>query len=216
MDFAQTRRTMVDTQLRTWDVTDQVLLDAVLDVPRELFVPTDLAALAYLDADIPIPGTTRALIQPMVIAKMIQSAAITPSDVVLDVGGATGYAAAVMARLAARVVMLESDASLSAAASERLAEVGGPIELVAGPLERGWPSAAPYDVILVEGGIEFLPDAFSTQLAEGGRLVAVVGAGRAARAVVQVKQNGALSTRVVFDAAVPMLPGFARPPVFTF
>lgn len=213
-DTAQARRMMVDAQIRANDVTDLALVQAFLDVPKEIFLPADKRSIAYLDMDIPV-GTGRVIIQPMVLARLLQAANIGPSEKVLDVGSASGYSAAVIARIAGEVVALESDASLAAEAERLLAGTPG-VRVVAGPLEGGHAAGAPYDVIVLEGAAEVVPPALFAQLKEGGRLVAVVGRGRSGRATVFVKSPGDVTGREVFDAASPVLPGFAKAPVFTF
>jgi len=215
-DTVAARRLMVDGQVRTADVTDPALLEAMLTVQRERFMPPSLAALAYLDSDIQIaPG--RALLKPMVLAKLIQAARITPDDRVLDVGCGTGYSTALLARLAAAVVALEEDADLANKAKEALAAVGAArVEVVVGPLIAGWPAGATYDVILLNGAAEVLPDVLGRQLKPGGRLVGVCGRPPAAKGTINHMIEGHLVGRPVFDAAAQLLPGFVAPPAFVF
>jgi protein-L-isoaspartate(D-aspartate) O-methyltransferase len=221
-DFALSRRTMVDTQVRTSDVTDLRLIAAMLDIPRERFVPPDKADLAYLDLDLPVASgvasrSARRLLKPMVFAKLVQAAAIRADDHVLDVGCASGYSSAVLARLAGAVVSLEQDAALAQQAGENLAATGARnVTLVTGPLTEGWPAKAPYDVIMVEGATENPPNALSRQLKEGGRLVAVVGRPPASKAMLYVALQSDVSGRPIFDAAAPLLPGFLEPQAFVF
>jgi protein-L-isoaspartate(D-aspartate) O-methyltransferase len=210
---------MVDGQVRTSDVTDQRIIAAMLELPREKFVPERNAALAYLDLDAALTATTpiRRLLKPMVLAKLVQAAEIGPQDCVLDVGCATGYSAALLARLARHVVALEEDATLARHARENLAAVGAAnAEVVTGTLTQGWPSAAPYDVILVGGAAEVVPERLLQQLAEGGRLVAVVGRPPASKAMRFLSAGGQASALPIFDAAGPPLPGFAAPSAFVF
>jgi protein-L-isoaspartate(D-aspartate) O-methyltransferase len=142
---------------------------------------------------------------------------LLPDDHVLDVGCATGYSAALLGRLASEVVALEEDADLAAIASRLLKKLGASnVKVVTGPLPAGWPQAAPYDAILLQGSAEVVPEALTAQLKDGGRLAAVVGSGRSAKATVYIRSGGVVSARPVFDAAIPMLPGFARPPQFVF
>ena len=222
IDFSAARRMMVDGQVRTSDVTDLRIIAAMLEVPRERFVPEADAALAYLDLDLPCieasPGEpVRRLLKPMVLAKLIQAAALKSADCVLDVGCATGYSSAVLGRLARAVVALEQDAGLARSAQANLATVGAQnVTVVSGPLTRGWPAQAPYDVIFVNGAAEVMPRELSGQLADGGRMVAVVGRAPIARAMLYRSVSGDVSGRPIFDAAAPLLPGFAEPPAFVF
>jgi protein-L-isoaspartate(D-aspartate) O-methyltransferase len=218
-DFAAARRMMVDCQVRTADVTDPRIIAAMLDLPRERFVPERNASLAYLDLDVAVTSGTpaRRLLKPMVLAKLIQAAEIGPQDRVLDVGGATGYSSALLARLAREVLALEEDATLGRHARENLAALGvANAEVVSGPLSAGWPAGAPYDVILVNGAAEVVPERLLRQLAEGGRLVGVVGRPPASKAVRYLSAGGQASALQIFDAAGPPLPGFAEPPAFVF
>jgi len=215
-DAAAARRLMVEGQVRTADVTDPELLDAMLTVPRERFVPPSLAELAYLDKDLPIVGG-RALLKPMVLAKLIQAARVGSEDRVLDVGCAMGYSSAVLARLAGSVVALEENAELVGQARESLAAVGAlRVELAVGPLIAGWPAGGPYDVILLNGATEIVPEALSRQLKPEGRLVCVHGRSPAAKAMIYYVIEDRLVGRPVFDAAAPLLPGFVAPPTFVF
>ena len=217
IDFAATRLTMVESQLRTNKVTDQAVLDAFLAVPRERFVPPALASTAYVDDDLPLGGG-RFLMQPIVLARLIQLARIGPDDAVLVIGAGSGYGTAIAARLAQRVVGVECDAGLAASAGARLAELGrGNAAVVEGPLAQGYRAPAPYQVVLFEGRVAHIPDAIAVQVAEGGRIVAVLGdAGGMGRAVLMTRSGGVLSRRPVFDAAVPALPGLERAPSFVF
>lgn len=216
VDYAQARRTMVDCQVRPSDVTDLRIIAALLDVPRERFVPEARRAITYLDIDVPVgTSTARVLLKPMVFAKLLQAAEIAENDRVLDVGCATGYSAAVLAKLAGHVVALEEDATLGRSATENLAGAGN-VSLASGPLAAGWPSGAPYDAIVFEGGVEIVPDAVLAQLKDGGRLVAVVGSGPMGKATIYRKAVGRLSAQTLFDAAAPLLAGFARPAAFVF
>jgi protein-L-isoaspartate(D-aspartate) O-methyltransferase len=220
IDFAAARRMMVDGQVRTSDVTDLSLIAAMLEIPRERFVPADMAELAYLDlralAD-DAKAPERHLLKPMVLAKLIQAAAVGPADHVLDVGCTTGYAAAVVSRLAGSVVALEQDAALAQHAAENLTAAGiNNVTVARGPLVEGWRDAAPYDVILLEGATEIEPKVLLRQLKDGGRLVGVQGRGAAAKAMLYRAAGAEISGRPVFDAAAALLPGFAAPPAFVF
>jgi protein-L-isoaspartate(D-aspartate) O-methyltransferase len=221
-DFAKQRAGMVDGQLRTTDVTDNVLLSVMGSVPRELFVAELHRPLAYIDEDLPISpaddrGPARYLMEPSPFARLVQLANVRPDDRVLDVGCGTGYSAAVFSALASAVVALESDAGLAARARANLATLGaGNVTVVEGALREGYVKDAPYGVIFVGGAVEEVPDALSSQLAEGGRLVAVVGRGNAAAARLYVKEQGDVTGRRVFNAAVKPLPGFEKEAVFEF
>jgi protein-L-isoaspartate(D-aspartate) O-methyltransferase len=216
LDFSAARRMMVDSQVRTSDVTDLRVIAAMLTVPRERFVPKASAELAYLDADLPVePG--RRLIKPMVLAKLIQAAEIRETDRVLIVGCATGYSAAVIEHLAGSVIALEQDPGLAQLAKDNLQALGaGNATVVTGPLVGGWPAAAPYDVILLDGAVEDVPQVLVRQLKEGGRLLGVVGRPPVTKAVLVRSTGFESSSRPIFDAAAPALPGFAKPPAFVF
>jgi protein-L-isoaspartate(D-aspartate) O-methyltransferase len=215
-DFAQARRMMVDGQIRTSDVTDLRVLAAFDEVPRERFVPPHRQALAYLDLDVPLEGAggARRLLKPMVLAKLIQAADVRAGDRVLDVACGTGYSSAILARLAAAVIALEEDAALADAAVATLAADN--VKVVGGPLSAGWPRAAPYDVILLNGSAEIVPQALLDQLADGGRLVGVVGRAPIGKGTVYRRSGAHVSAHPEFDAVAPLLPGFAKPPAFVF
>jgi protein-L-isoaspartate(D-aspartate) O-methyltransferase len=219
-DFAAARRMMVDGQVRTADVTDLRLLAAMLELPRERFFPGDKASLAYLDLDVAVSGPgqpVRRLLKPMVLAKLIQAAAIAETDRVLDVGCGTGYSTALLSHLAAFVVGLEEDPILARLAGEALAGAGLPTaRIVTGALSLGCAGEGPYDVIVLQGSAEVVPVALFDQLKDGGRLVCVLGRGPAAKAMLYRRTEGDLSGRPIFDAAAAPLPGFAQPPQFVF
>ena len=221
-DFVAARRMMVDGQVRTSDVTDLRLIAAMLDLPRERFVPEGKAGLAYVDLDVPVlaaemGATARRLLKPMVLAKLIQAAEIGDDDHVLDVGCATGYSSAVLARLARSVIALEQDPSLARLASENLRAIGASnATAVTGLLTEGWPVGAPYDAILLDGATEIAPKALLRQLKDGGRLVGVLGRAPLGKAMLYRAVGHDVSGRPVFDAAAPLLPGFSAPPAFVF
>lgn len=216
-DFAAARRFMVDGQIRTNKVTDEVLIEALTDLPRERFAPAEQRARAYVDDDLPL-GHGRYMMEPMVLARLLQALQIQAGDAVLVVGANTGYAAALAAKLGAVVTALESEVSLAQAARTALAglPVAHPVELVAGPLIDGHAARGPYQAILIEGGVELIPAALSQQLAEGGRLATVQNQGGVGRAMLLTRNAGAVSPRILFDANVHMLPGFAAPRGFSF
>lgn len=222
IDFERLRQSMVDSQLRPNDVTDPRILAAMLEVPRERFVPPSRAGLAYLDDDFMVresgsAGPARYLIEPMILAKLVQALSLSPDDRVLDVGCATGYSTAVLARLAGNVVGLEEDGGLAAAARKAL-EGAGPaaVKIAEGALAGGAQSDAPFDAIFLNGSVEVVPAALLAQLGEGGRLVAVVRTAPPGRATLYVKTGGTVSARPLFDASIPPLPGFEAPRGFVF
>jgi protein-L-isoaspartate(D-aspartate) O-methyltransferase len=215
-DAANARRLMVEGQVRTADVTDTDLLDAMAILPREQFLPPSLAPLAYLDGDIPI-GDGRALLKPMVLAKLIQAARVRREDRVLDIGCGTGYSSAVLARLAGSVVALEEDAELARQAKQALAAIGAAsVEVAVGPLTAGWPASGPYDVILLNGATEIALDMLGGQLKPDGRLVGIHGRPPAAKAMMYHLTEGHVIGRPIFDAAARLLPGFVAAPAFVF
>ena len=219
VDFAQARRMMVDSQLRTFDVNDIPLLDAMDTVPRERFVAAGRENLAYIDQDILVATGTerRFMLSPMVQARLIQALALEPGRKVLDVACGLGYSSAVMAELGAAVTGLESDEELAGEARKRLASVGlSGISVAAGPLDKGLAGEAPFDAIIVNGAVERRPDALLNQLADGGRLVCVMGRGRSAKATLFVRTGDAFGLRNLFDAAAPRLAAFQDDPGFVF
>jgi len=216
MDFSAARRHMVESQIRTSKVVDEAVIAAMSEVPRERFVPGPLQAVAYIDEDLKV-GDGRYLMEPMVLARLLQEAGAMPSDVVLDIGSGAGYGAAVLARIAATVFALESDEVLAAKAAELFTELGlDNVVPVDGALMEGCPKHAPFNVIVIEGAVETIPDAIVDQLGDGGRLVAVVQERGIGRATVVTRNGNHLSRRVVFDAAVPVLPEFRKPAGFVF
>lgn len=216
IDFASARKQMVDTQLLPNKVTDARVIDAMSNVPREAFVPESRRGVAYVDEDVPVaPG--RYIIEPMVFARLLQAAAISNMDAVLDIGCATGYSAAVLSRLAGVVVAVEEDAGLAASASASLAALGAEnAAVITAPLRAGYAAQAPYDVIVVEGAVEEMPAALLDQLGEGGRLVAVLAGRGIGKATLFTRSAGVVGQRQLFDAGLPPLPGFAREAGFVF
>ena len=219
LDFATARRMMVDGQVRTADVTDPRILEAMLALPRERFMPGDKAQFAYLDIDMPVgeggARSPRRMLKPMVLAKLLQAAEIGETDRVLDIGCGSGYTAALLGKLAGSVVALEQDDALLKQAKTALS--GSPnVTAVAGPLVGGAASNGPYDAIVLEGATDVVPTALIGQLKEGGRLVCVLDAGAVGKAMLYRLIGGELSGRPIFDATAPLLPGFEKPPVFVF
>jgi protein-L-isoaspartate(D-aspartate) O-methyltransferase len=217
-DFAQSRRKMVDNQLRTNDVTDHRILDAMEWVPRERFIPASKQAIAYIDEELPVnSAATRFLMKPHVFGKLIQMAGVRESDVVLVVGAGSGYSAAVLSRLAASVVAVEEDADLAASAGEVLIDLG--IEnaaVIEGRLTEGCASEGPYDVIVIDGAVEEVPDTLLGQLKADARLVVIVGQGGAAMARVYQNSGGVVASRFGFNASTALLPGFEKAAEFVF
>ena len=217
IDYAAARQHMVDCQVRTNRVTDVALIETLREVPRERFVPQRLKGIAYVDEDLEIaPG--RYLMEPMVFARLVQATRVTPTDVVLDLASGTGYGAAVLSRLASTVVAVESDTALAEEATAALAEVGADnVVMVGGDPFAGNSEQAPFDVIVWETGLETMPETVLSQLAEGGRAVAVVRRpGEVGQAILWERHRGHVSHRTMFDAQVPLLPGPVREPSFVF
>ncbi len=221
-NFVRQRQAMVDGQVRVNDVTDPRIIAAMLEIPREKFVPKGKMELSYIDENLLIrnanaDGPARYLMEPMVLAKLVQALEIASTDHVLDVGCATGYSATLLGRIAQTVVGLEENEQLAVSATQIKTGLGARnVKIVTGPLVKGYRQDAPYDVILIEGSVEFIPEALTIQLKNGGRLIAVVGSGRSAKAMLHLRSGDVVSARPVFDAAIPPLPGFTRPPQFVF
>ncbi|MBI3196774.1 MAG: protein-L-isoaspartate O-methyltransferase [Rhodospirillales bacterium] len=217
-DFALARRNMIDGQLRPNKVTNPLLLAAIGELPRERFLPEAVRSVAYADDDVPL-GSGRYLMEPMVLARLIQALQPQPEDRALVVGAGRGYGAALLARLVKAVTALENDQALAAAGAQITRDLAlDNIHWVAGKLELGGPTSAPYEVVLIEGAVRQVPQAIFDQLAEGGRLAVTVSGAPGAMGVAQifVKEGGITSGRPLFEAGTPLLPGFAPPPRFTF
>jgi len=218
--FSTARQKMVDGQVRTSDVTDSRILDAMLEVPREAFVPEGKQALAYLDLDLDVSAggnPKRCLIKPVVTAKLMQAAEIKQGDKVLVVGAASGYAAALVAKLAGQVTATESDPALAARAGSVLNQLGcGNVTVKTAAAADGDTAGAPYDVIVLNGATEIMPEGLYRQLSEGGRLVGVFATSQPPRATIVTHSHGDFGHRTLFDAAVPVLPGLERRPAFVF
>ena len=215
--IAAARQHMVDSQVRPNKVNDVRILDAMRTLPRERFLPASRLALAYADEDVP-RGNGRYMIEPMVIARMIQTAEPVAGSRVLVVASGTGYGAAVLALCGCRVTALEEDAGLAAMARDALMESAPSVSLVSGPLSAGWAAGAPYDLILIEGGVTEIPAALAEQLRnDGGRLIAVIrGTGPTGYAVLAEATPVGLSIQPVFDCATPALPSLRPAPAFQF
>lgn len=210
-DFATRRVMMVDTQVRPSDVTKFPIIEAMLTVPREVFVPSSKREAAYVGENIEI-AAGRVVLEARTLAKLLDALDIQPTELVLDLGCGLGYSTAVIARLADAVVAVEEDESLAAEAQRSLSAEGvDNAAVVTGPLVAGDAKHAPFDVITVQGGVEVVPQALLDQLREGGRIGAVFMEGALGVARVGYKIDGVVSWRQVFNAAAPVLPGFAAP-----
>jgi len=216
-EFGAARAHMIESQLRPNKVIDARVLDAFGGIRRELFVPDHLRVVAYIDEDLPLGGG-RYLMEPMVVARLLQAAQIEPTDKVLIIGAGTGYEAALAAALARSVIALEEDPELARRARAALVEhFIASVSVVEGPLPQGYRPRAPYDVVLFCGAVADVPSEIDTQLAEGGRVLAVVkSANGIGRATLWARTGGVMARRVLFDAATPLLPGFSPKPAFAF
>ena len=217
-DFALARRNMVEGQLRPNRVNDAGLLAALGELPRERFLPEALRSVAYADDDVPL-GNGRFMMEPMVLARLIQVLQPQAGDKAMVLAAGRGYGAAILARLVQSVVAVEADAGLAEGARQVLRDLGVTgVQQVVGEAEQGAAASGPYDIILIEGAVHEVPKAVADHLAEGGRLATVVADPSGALGVAHlfVKQGGVVSGRPLFDAGTPPLPGFARPARFTF
>ncbi len=215
--FARARSHMVDSQVRPNRVSDARILDAMRRLPRERFLPPNLATLAYVDDDVPL-GNGRVLIEPMIIARMVQLAAATSGERALVVAAGPGYGAALLSACGARVTALEEDPALLGIARSALTATAPEVTIVSGPLGVGWPSGAPYDVILIEGAVASIPPALAQQLQhDGGRLVAVLrGDSGVGQAVLAEPTPVGLRAQPMFDCATPLIPSLLPAPSFVF
>jgi protein-L-isoaspartate(D-aspartate) O-methyltransferase len=215
-DFARARASMIESQIRTSDVTTPEILAAFRAVPREEFAPAASKAVAYGDMDIDLaPG--RVILAARVHAKLLQALKPRAGERALEIGAGAGYGAAILAQLCGTVIAHEPDAGLSQIAMQTLAAQGCAMaSVVTTEVARGWPDGAPYDVIVVHGGAEFVPQAWLDQLAEGGRLGVIVRSGPTGTARIYLKSGGSVSYRTAFDAAPPVIPGLETPRAFAF
>jgi protein-L-isoaspartate(D-aspartate) O-methyltransferase len=214
-DFSTRREIMVDTQVRPSDVTKFPIIAAMLHVPREEFVPDAAREAAYVGQNLPLaPG--RVVLEARTLAKMLDALDIQPEDRVLVVGAGFGYGAAIVAQMAGEVVAVEEDTGFAAEAARRLGTLdrGAAVELTIGPLAKGAPDGAPYDAILIDGGVECVPEALTEQLTEGGRIAAVFMRGELGVAKIGYRLDSAVNWRSGFHATAPVLPGFAETKVF--
>jgi protein-L-isoaspartate(D-aspartate) O-methyltransferase len=216
-DLTEARNNMVDSQVRPNKVADPRILAAMRRLPRERFVPPNLASLAYADEDVPL-GRGRVLLEPMVIARLVQLTAVAEGERALVIAAGPGYGSALLASCGARVTALEDDPALLAQARLLLGELAPGVSLVSGPLATGWPAGAPYDVILIEGAVTDITPAVSEQLREGGgRLVAIcTDRGTGGQAVLAEATMGGLRKQPMFDCASPPIPMLASAPAFVF
>ncbi|MEO8714894.1 MAG: protein-L-isoaspartate O-methyltransferase [Acetobacteraceae bacterium] len=216
-DFADARNRMVDSQIRPNKVTDPRILAAMRELPRELFLPAELRTRAYFDEDVPL-GDGRVLMEPLVIARLIQLLAPSPPEHALVVGAGVGYGAALLGRCGVQVIALEEDPALAALAERALAEFAPGVRVAVGPLGAGWPAGMPYDLILIEGAVRDIPAAIGAQLrVDTGRLATVrAQAGSSGSAVLAEPTPFGLRARPMFDCATPPLPSLLPKPVFTF
>jgi protein-L-isoaspartate(D-aspartate) O-methyltransferase len=220
-DFNLQRVNMVESQVRPSDVTDQRIIRAMLEVPRERFVPEELSFIAYMDDPVPVAarmsGAPRRLLPPRTLAKLVQLAEVGPQSVVLDVGCATGYSTAVLARIAKRVVAVEAERDLARRAAALLQDLGaGNAEVVEAPHAAGAPSNGRFDAILLNGAVPAVSDALLDQLADGGRVAAVLVQGPLCRAHLWRRSGHTVDRRPAFEAAAAPLPGFEAPAEFVF
>jgi protein-L-isoaspartate(D-aspartate) O-methyltransferase len=218
--FSTARQNMVDCQVRPSDVTDTRIIDAMLEVPREAFVPQNQRAMAYLDLDLDVSeggSAKRFLIKPAVTARMLQAVEVKDTDKILVVGCATGYTAALVAKFAAQVTATEGDSALAAKAKAVLAELGlARVTVRSAAAAEGDPADAPYDVIVLNGATEILPEGLFRQLKDGGRLVGVFATTQPPRATIVTHSHHDFGHRALFDAVAPVLPGLERLPAFVF
>jgi len=218
IDFAKARAAMIESQLQTSGVFDKRVLEAILQVPREVFVDEELRQFAYVDRELKLPGASlRFMGAPAPVARLIELAEIEPDDIVLDVACGTGYSTAVIAHLANSVVAIENDADLVARANENLAKLDiGNAAVIKASLAKGAPDEAPFDVIIIQGTIAEVPAALLDQLRVGGRLVALIGNGGSATATTYVKSKGGVAAVASFNANLPEIKELARAPGFSF
>lgn len=211
MSVYETRRTMmVDTQVRPSDVTKFPIIDAMLDIPRELYVPAGKREAAYVGENVEI-GPSRVVLEPRTLAKMLDGLDIQPSEVALDIGCGLGYSTAVIARMADFVVAVEDDEARAEEAQQILSEQGvDNAAVLAGPLAEGAVKSAPYDVIILQGAVEEVPEALLAQLKEGGRIAAIFAEGVLGVVRIGYKIDGQVNWRFAFNASAPVLPGFHK------
>jgi protein-L-isoaspartate(D-aspartate) O-methyltransferase len=214
-DFAARRTMMVDTQVRPSEVTKFPIIDAMLSVPRELFVPREQAEAAYISENVPI-APNRVVLEPRTLGKLLDALNIESDELVLDIGAGYGYSSALVARMAEAVIAVEEDETLASEAQVILSEQGADnVVLHTGPLIEGAAQHGPYDAMLIEGGVEQVPDALLEQLKDGGRIGCVFMEGALGVVRIGYKIDGDVTWRFAFNASAPVLPGFAKKAAFT-
>lgn len=214
-DFAHRRTMMVDTQIRPSDVTKFPIIDAMLSVPREAFVPRALREAAYVGENVDLGGG-RVVLEPRTLAKMLDALEIRGDELVLDIGCGLGYSTAVMARMAELVVAVEEDETMAGEAQALLSDHGADNVVVHhGPLAQGAPEHGPYDVIALQGAVAHLPEGLTDQLKEGGRIACLFAEGALGVVRIGYKIDGEISWRFSFNAGAPVLPGFEKHAAFT-
>lgn len=215
-DFTAARRSMVDCQIRPADVTRFPIIEAMLHVPRELFLPSELREIAYVGEHVAL-GENRFLLEPRVLAKMLDALDIQPDEMVLDIGCGLGYSSAVIGRIAEAVVGVESDSNIATQAEVTLGEHSSDNTVVhVGALADGAAKHGPYDVIVIEGGVETVPQTIVEQLKDGGRMAAIFVDGATGSCRVGKKSGEIVTWRRAFDAKAPVLPGFESATGFVF
>lgn len=213
-DFSARRRMMVDTQVRPSDVTKYPIIEAMLAVPRETFVPDAQAEVAYADQNVPL-SADRVVLEARTLAKMLDALDVRADELVLDVAAGLGYSTAVIARMAQMVIGVEEDEDLANEAQELLSANNADNAIVhTGALSEGAAEHGPYDVMIIEGGVEVLPEALLAQLKDGGRVAAIFMTGALGEVKIGYKSGDRISWRFDFNATAPVLPGFARAPEF--
>ncbi|MEN3930724.1 protein-L-isoaspartate O-methyltransferase [Microvirga sp. W0021] len=217
VDFEQARLNMINSQIRPCDVKDPLVLQAILGVPRELYVAPGKEAYAYIDQNVLLSdgADKRFMLQPMVISRMIQALEVAPGDKVLDVACGYGYSSAVMAGIGAEVVALEADEALAEGAREKLSSHKN-VSVVTGDLVTGGAKYGPYDAILVNGAVAELPEELLKQLKDGGRLVAIQSEGAVSRVVLHTRSGDAFGRLEIIDASAPILQAFHKDSAFVF
>ena len=216
MDFAAARRNMVDCQILPNQVDDERIIDALLEIPREIFVPDPLSGIAYVDENIPL-GNGRCVMEAMVIARLLQMASLSSEDMVLAIGCGTGYAVSILAKIVDTVVAVEPDKILVQKAAENFAAVGlNNIAVIEGALSEGNIEQGPYDFIFFDGAVTKVPAKICDQLTENGRLAAIVTNNVTSKACLYTRYGDLLAMREVFDAGTPLLPGFEEDEAFSF